>query len=35
MTKNLPLKVPQGRGDWYPTHSYMERHHHSQEDVDE
>ena len=32
---NLFDLLPQGRGDWYPTHGYMERHHHSQEDGDE
>jgi len=32
---NLFDLLPQGRGDWYPTHSYMERHHHSQENGDE
>ena len=28
---NLFDLLPQGRGDSYPTHGYMERHHHSQE----
>ncbi len=31
---NLFDLLPQGRGDWYPTHGYMERHHHLHEDGD-